>query len=240
VSGSVNQLLTLAVMFFHKSPEKSTSSEKEMIETALFEILTKSKVKPKPSGSFNRKIQLTVDPIWILVRPLTFYAGIKVADCAGTFVFRMMGFKIDPIGRSGINIYHRPGNSMKPPIIIFHGLGIGVCTYVPFVLGMINSVGDRDIILFEIESLSMRLDDRHLLPKDFADYVAISLSFMIDRKCIFVGHSIGTACVRWMDLYHPELVQGRIFIEPISFALWNHDIAHNALYRWPSNAVSCF
>jgi hypothetical protein len=226
-------------MFFHKHTRNLSAKENNMISNALNEIVKKSCSVVQDDNDFIsiKKIKLTTDHAWFIVRPMIFYIAIRLADKVGNFAYKSLGFKLGRIGNMGLIIHHRKGTSRLPPIVLFHGLGIGLCTYVPFVTGMIKRFQDRDIILFEMTSVTMRMDDRYILPKEFADYVALSLSRIVDRKCIFIGHSIGTASIRWIDMFHPEMIHSRIFIDPICFHLWSHDIAYNACYRWPTTSV---
>jgi pimeloyl-ACP methyl ester carboxylesterase len=89
-------------------------------------------------------------------------------------------------------------------------------------------------------SISMIWEDNHLLPKEYATHVMECLKGLKISKCIVAGHSIGTALVRWMDLFFPEMVHGRIFIDPICFNLWAHHTAFNALYRSPRTLNEAF
>ena len=89
-------------------------------------------------------------------------------------------------------------------------------------------------------SISMIWEDNHLLPKEYATHVTECLKVLKIRKCIVAGHSIGTALVRWIDLFYPDMVHGRIYIDPICFHLWTHHIAFNALYRSPRTLNEAF
>jgi pimeloyl-ACP methyl ester carboxylesterase len=126
------------------------------------------------------------------------------------------------------------------PLVFFHGLGIGLVTYIPFILSLIINQPLRPILLFEMPSISMIWEDNHILPKEYATHVSECLKGLKIVKCIMAGHSIGTALVRWMDLYFPEMIHGRIFIDPICFNLWTHHIAFNALYRSPRSLNEAF
>jgi hypothetical protein len=89
-------------------------------------------------------------------------------------------------------------------------------------------------------SITMKLDDNHILPEDFSRHVAETLLSHGFFKNIIAGHSLGTACVSWMHRFHPDLIHSSMFIDPICFKLWHHHIAYNALYREPSNFHELF
>jgi pimeloyl-ACP methyl ester carboxylesterase len=149
-----------------------------------------------------------------------------------------MGFK--RMMNGALPFYLRSGNSEEPPIVFFHGLGIGLTSYLPFIAALAVQHQHRNIVLFEMPSIQMKLDENHVLPSEFALHVNCCLLQLGFKRNIFIGHSLGTACVRWMDLYYPELVIGRIFIDPIVFSLWTHHIAYNAIYREPTTFHEAF
>jgi pimeloyl-ACP methyl ester carboxylesterase len=181
---------------------------------------------------------LTIDPPAIFHRPFVYYVAVRVIDLLCRLLLQLLGFVRKTDGT--LPFYMRTGPSKLPAIVFFHGLGIGLISYIPFVIALSISYPDRNILLFEMPSITMRLVENHVLPKEFAAHVADCLYSLGLTRNIVAGHSIGTACVRWMDLYHPELVASRLFIDPICFQLWTHDIAHNALYRDPTNFHEMF
>ena len=99
---------------------------------------------------------------------------------------------------------------------------------------------DRNIVLFEMPSISMKLDENHILPQDFSNHVASTLLSLSLKSAIFAGHSLGTCCVSWMLKFHPSLVKATLFVDPVCFKLWTHHIAYNALYRKPRTFHEAF
>jgi pimeloyl-ACP methyl ester carboxylesterase len=195
----------------------------------------------------TRKILLTLDPITIYHKPLAHYILVQGIHLGSVMIFSALGFKRYQGSAYKIPFYYRKGspkysNSVPkpPPLVFFHGLGIGLSAYVPLIGGLVVNQPQRTIVLFEMPSISMRLDDNHILPEEYANHVQECLTGLGLGKCIIAGHSVGTACVRWMDLYHPDIVLARIFIDPICFSLWTHHTAHNALYRTPKNLNEAF
>lgn len=87
--------------------------------------------------------------------------------------------------------------------------------------------------MFEMPAISQRLSKGFVTPEKYAGQVANHLKELGFKKSIMVGHSFGTFCVRWMDLFHPELVHSRVFIDPVCFSLFTHHMVYNALYKQP-------
>ncbi|KAI8893907.1 Alpha/Beta hydrolase protein [Globomyces pollinis-pini] len=171
------------------------------------------------------------DPIHIIHRPLAFYLLLNSSQFAGQTYFYARGFQ--RYKGDGLRLYFRNGSSKKPALVFFHGLGVGLTTYLVLIHNMILKYPNRKIFLFEMPFVSMRLDTNYVLPQVFADQVAEYLAMYNVQQAILIGHSFGTACIRWMDLFHPELIRGRIFIDPMCFGLFTASTIYNALYRKP-------
>jgi pimeloyl-ACP methyl ester carboxylesterase len=153
-------------------------------------------------------------------------------------LLEFLGFK--RIHDKELPFFMRSGTSKEPAIVFFHGLGIGLTSYVLFAAGLAFHYPDRTILLFEMPSITMKLDDNHVLPFEFSSHVAECLVSLGLFKNIVAGHSLGTACVAWMLRWFPQLVQGTVFVDPICFKLWHHHIAYNALYREPKGFHETF
>ena len=206
-------------------------------------------IEEKLPGPFRRrglnekgcpKLLLTLDSPKIYHRPLIVYLGIVFIHGFSRAALKTVGYSYFRNSSQGLPFFFRNGSSKKPAIVFFHGLGIGVSIYVLTCAGLAFKYPDRDIILFEMPSVSMKLDDNHLFPEEFSDHVANTLADLGIDSGIFAGHSLGSCCVSWMLRFHPQLVKGTLFIDPICFKLWTHHIAYNALYRKPRNFHEAF
>ncbi|EPZ32945.1 hypothetical protein O9G_005422 [Rozella allomycis CSF55] len=230
----------LSATLFNKRISELELTEKGNIDSLRRAIEEKENhIFPKRKNQTKlRKILLTLDSIRIQHRPIIYYAFIKLFHFGCKVILSILGFNSHT--NHTLPYYSRLGNDKEPALIFFHGLGIGLSTYIPLVAGLVVNYPNRNIILFEMPSISMQLDDNHVLPQEYASHVAECLIGFGLKKNIVAGHSMGTACVRWLDLYYPELVYGRIFLDPICFSLWTHHIAYNALYREPSNFHEAF
>jgi hypothetical protein len=226
--------------FFNDTPGGLSKLQLEMAFEFCDLISSKLPAMMPPRLKQNplKKILLTLDTPAIYHRPLVYYVVVRVIDRVCRLILNTLGFKSKVNDK--LPFYLRTGPSKEPPIVFFHGLGIGLTAYLPFVTALVVKYSDRNIVLFEMPSIQMKLDENHVLPKEFASHVNKCLLNLGFERNIIIGHSLGTACVRWMDLYYPELVIGRIFVDPIVFSLWTHEIAHNAIYRDPSNFHEAF
>ncbi|KAJ3319185.1 hypothetical protein HDV06_006625 [Boothiomyces sp. JEL0866] len=251
--------LCLTVGFFNIDPEKITRQDIFEWASGMFfnkkagdldleqfkkikrftDMVSSRMPKPLPerSGQPLNKILLTLDTPNIIHRPIVYYCLIRIVDFVCRCLLSMLSFHKK---QGELPFYLRSGSSKELPIVFFHGLGIGLTSYLPFVAALAIHYPDRNIILFEMPSITMKLDENHVLPQEYALHVANCLKELGFEKNIIAGHSLGTTCVRWMDLFHPELVHSRLFIDPVCFSLWTHHIAHNALYREPKNFHETF
>jgi pimeloyl-ACP methyl ester carboxylesterase len=236
-----------ASQFFNTNPSQMTTHQWSMTNEFLQLVNKKLKIPLRSRAQEYfclirqaplKKILLTLDPPVIYHRPIVYYLVVRGIDRICRIILQLLGFSRNTDGE--LPFYMRHGTSDEPSIVFFHGLGIGLTSYLPFVLALSISYPDRNILLFEMPSITMRLDENHVLPKEYASHVAESLYVLGLQKIIVAGHSLGTACVRWMDLYYPDLIATRLFIDPICFSLWDHHIAHNALYREPKTFHELF
>jgi pimeloyl-ACP methyl ester carboxylesterase len=229
----------VAGMFFNTSAELDATQME--IKNHVFHVLQKKNVKlnhRRPGQMPLPKVLLTTKTPFLLVRPLLFYAGIKMMYFVGLAALKLMEFENCGTGHRGIHAFYKKktksGNGKA--IVLFHGLGIGLSLYAPFIYQLGQKFPDHDIVLFEMASICMKLDTNYVLPSKYADQVKSMLAKLNIHEAVFIGHSLGSSCVRWIDHFHPEIVAGRIFVDPICFLLWKHDIAYNAVVRWPSTA----
>ena len=231
-----------ACQFFNTTPAKLSDDEREMTDQFCLAIQQKLPTKKFPTRKANqkpmKKILLTLDQPKIYHRPLALYLSVRCIDAFCRMALHFLGFKH---GNDKQLPYHiRKGTSSEPSIVFFHGLGVGLTSYILFAAGLAFNYPDRTIVLFEMPSITMKLNDNHVLPEEFSSHVADTLLSLGLTKNIISGHSLGTACVAWMLRFHPHLVHASIFVDPVCFRLWYHHIAYNALYRTPKGFHETF
>jgi hypothetical protein len=221
-----------ACMIYNKRMEHLSSAETEDILYFLARLEKALRFRFAEGPSKAKKLLLTLDPVTFCHRPLLFYAGIRAADIYTRSALWRSGF----IRKSQIGIvsYVRLGlSSQELPLIFFHGIGIGLYPYLRFILQILKRFPDRTVILFEKKSISMRLCSNHLLPEQYALRIRSTLAQLDINRVVVCGHSMGTVVICWLDHFYPDLIHGRLFLDPICFSLWTHDIAINFVYRKP-------
>ncbi|KAF7795762.1 hypothetical protein EIP86_006929 [Pleurotus ostreatoroseus] len=135
--------------------------------------------------------------------------------------------------------WYRPHRSKtKRPIVFFHGIGIGLWTYVQFFRDILRADPDVGIIAFEDLSVSMRISPPPLRREELLDALPVVLDHHRFDKFVLMGHSYGTV-VQAHIMRSPELAQrvtSWLFIDPIPFLLHQPAVAYNFVYRQPQTA----
>lgn len=116
---------------------------------------------------------------------------------------------------------------------------------------------EREIFLIEFEHVSMKRVHRIPSERETAHAVALMLSLPAGEKhsshihirqvykqqhnpqcraAIFIGHSYGTLSLAWFVKYHPSMIGRLIFIDPICFLLFTHELSYKFFHRTPTSA----
>lgn len=169
-----------------------------------------------------------------LPRPFLLYVFSTAALLFTGFLLYIQGFRRFRATR-GISYWHRPApkcTSLVPPIIFFHGIGLGITPYLWF---LYNACKGREAILVSLHFVSMRLGAANVpTPQEAVKTVEMILSrHRIDNAC-FVSHSFGGLFVAWTMKWAPHLIQSAVLIDPVCFLLYLPDVAYNFVYRKPT------
>ncbi|KAG5192759.1 hypothetical protein JKP88DRAFT_274703 [Tribonema minus] len=134
-----------------------------------------------------------------------------------------------------------------PPLIFVHGVGMGLATYIFFVLKLVRGVTStsdststrqRRIMLIELPHVSLKLGQENV--PSVSEFVATAEA-AIQRHGFgpsrWIGHSLGTCLVGAFLKAKPHLVHSVVLIDPVCFLLWEVDILENFCYRQPSTAM---
>jgi len=151
-------------------------------------------------------------------------------------ILTLSGFSYYPASKSGsLGYYHRGWHdSEAPPVVFVHGIG----TLWLLLLHLIWPISKgRSTFLVELPGVTFK--PKELMQRSNPHEAARGIKFMLEKhsggkasqaKSLFVGHSLGTIVLSWVSRYHPEMIGGLVFIDPITFLLSYHDICHNFLY----------
>lgn len=132
--------------------------------------------------------------------------------------------------------YFRPHKSTTHrPIVLIHGLGIGLATYLPLILRLPKDIG---ILAIEVLPISSHITGALPLPADQAREIGDIIAQQNIDSFVFIGHSYGTFFAKPM-LDTPFLaarMERMVLIDPLAILLHVPDVAYNATSRTPASA----
>ncbi|KAJ3516163.1 hypothetical protein NLJ89_g1291 [Agrocybe chaxingu] len=137
-----------------------------------------------------RSIRTTLDPVLMLHRPLLWYLIVALVDSGTSIALAFLGFKhytpreyqwslsfpLRPLlwlfsrrAPEGVAFpyWYRPHrSSQKIPLVFFHGIGIGLLPYIPFLKSLAKGENrDVGVLLPEILCICMRMTPRSVPPR---------------------------------------------------------------------------
>ncbi|ORZ37476.1 hypothetical protein BCR44DRAFT_1430294 [Catenaria anguillulae PL171] len=154
-----------------------------------------------------------------------YYALMTAVNLSIISLFRLIGYTNvhSPTGDLILHIpsrYTRPSSTLtrpiKKPILLLHGLAVGMTPYLPWCLYTYLTTG-RPIIFLHMPSVSIRL---------FAPHPPTPSSF--NASCNPPGPDPVTM---------RNVVDSAVLTDPISFGLCFVDVAQNFLYKSPTNWI---
>ncbi|KAI5458235.1 hypothetical protein BGZ63DRAFT_363265 [Mariannaea sp. PMI_226] len=230
------------------------------------EILESKLSTPLPNGRGNaQSLRLTLDEVKSTYRSLVWYIIIFFVDQLTHLALRWHGFQYYSKSRTNaiqifpprpqelacsryssspqLSYWHRPhSNSDTLPIVFFHGIGVGLWTYVRFVADLAKMTksgkGDVEVIAIEILPISFRLFARIPTKAEFLEQISTILDHHGWQDFAVVSHSYGSVLTTHM-LHSPRL-QHRIasvaLIDPVTITLQLPHVAYNFTRRSPKMA----
>ncbi|RGP71615.1 alpha beta hydrolase fold family [Fusarium longipes] len=236
----------------------------EEIEHYL-DLLEKRLGRPLENGRGNAKsLRLTLDGITTTYRSLPWYIIVFIVDQATHFAFRLHGFEFYRRPRSSalcvfpprpqelvpgrrspssqLSYWHRPHTANdKLPVVFFHGIGIGLWTYVRFLAGLhetSDGSGSVGVIAVEILPISFRLTPAIPDKTEFLTQMIAILEHHGWEKFALVSHSYGSVLTTHMlhDSALKYRVPSVVLIDPVTIMLHLPDVAYNFTRRKPKRA----
>lgn len=260
--------------FFGLRSWELSDSQKQEITQIVDKFRKKTGIEVKKGFNGKAKCLLvTHEPIEACFRPLLFYILVKglLQDIITPVVFNMAGFKQhqyeqkseegdeqeDSVFSATYWILEgkskserqREGIKTQPPIVLFHGIGIGLLPYYRFTQDILDSLRslkakpnsgsiDRDLVLFEINAVSQHVDPLFPYRHRFVDAYKEILSSHGYEKSIVVGHSFGTFISTWLVHDAPEVVQGFVMIDPVTvFCHYPVGLKHVIYSQYPQKST---
>ncbi|SPN97790.1 uncharacterized protein DNG_01302 [Cephalotrichum gorgonifer] len=212
-------------------------------------------------------LRLTIDGIDTAYRSLAWYAVIFLVDQATHLALAYHGFQYyTPSGSGSRRTFpprpqqlitrrrspapelgywyrpHGPEERGKAPVVFFHGIGVGLWTYVRFLADIAAARrrgGDGiGVIAIEILPISFRLTATPLDKPVFLRAVATIVDHHGWDRFAVASHSYGSVLVTHM-LRSPAMeprITSVILIDPVSLMLHLPDVAYNFTRRGPRRA----
>jgi len=181
-----------------------------------------------------RPFKFSVEPIDSQHRPLFYYffshgfLQRMVAPLA--YFFKGFGsLKSTP----SFNFYVRKAlDGSKAPIVLIHGMGVGVIPYLQLVQDLLVAGEEKhDIILLELPCVSQQVTTHQLLPEDFLRDLQLMMESEGISAARFVGHSYGTMCLAWIAKNAPCIAESFAFLDPGCFFLHDTTTLRAILYK---------
>lgn len=132
--------------------------------------------------------------------------------------------------------FFRPHRSTKHrPIVLAHGLGVGLIVYLPLIMLLPKDVG---ILAIEILPISSRITSPLPLAIDMQREFGDIITQQDLKDFVFVGHSYGTFLTN-QYLKSPLLasrMHSMVLLDPVALLLHLPDVAYNFTKRTPITA----
>eukprot|EP00928_Gymnodinium_smaydae_P012315 TRINITY_DN14473_c0_g1_i1.p1 TRINITY_DN14473_c0_g1~~TRINITY_DN14473_c0_g1_i1.p1 ORF type:complete len:471 (+),score=40.17 TRINITY_DN14473_c0_g1_i1:104-1516(+) len=227
-------------------------SEKEDVQGMVSESVKRFAFPAK--DGFDPEIRFasfTKDPLFFLHRSLLQYLLTSVLPrLLSAIVFRfVLGLRRRTCPKTGLRFWWRTGSSARgtdcaieqPDLLFFHGL-CGFIGYVPLLTLLLLFEPARGAVLMELEDVSQCLDfGRQSSKSAVRCAVQKALEHLnhargsngTQRRCVILGHSVGTCPAVWI-LERPFVeIAGVVLVDPIVVLLTLPDVAFSFLYRAP-------
>ncbi|KAF5690981.1 alpha beta hydrolase fold family [Fusarium circinatum] len=254
--------------FFERGHGSGFGDDEETVEEEVEHYL--SLVEQRLGRKFEegrgnvKSLRLTIDGITTTYRSLVWYIIVFFLDQTTHFAFRWHGFDFHRRPRSSalrvfpprpqelfpgpkspstrLSYWHRAHTAEdKLPVVFFHGIGIGLWTYVRFLAGL-HKTGDGNgsvgVIALEILPISFRLTPAILDKAEFLAHMTSILERHCWHKFALVSHSYGSVLTTHM-LHEPSFqhrVPSVVLIDPVTIMLHLPDVAYNFTRRQPRRA----
>lgn len=130
----------------------------------------------------------------------------------------------------------RPHKSARHrPIVLVHGVGIGLPAYIPLIRGIPRDIG---VLAIEILPISSRITSGMPLFVDLMREVGDIISQQNLQDFIFIGHSYGTFFTKVFleSSYLSSRMHSIVLIDPVAILLHQPDVAYNFFVRDPREA----
>mmetsp|Transcript_4932 Transcript_4932/g.11505 ORF Transcript_4932/g.11505 Transcript_4932/m.11505 type:complete len:514 (+) Transcript_4932:86-1627(+) len=237
--------------FFNKYPSELKDDERSQMGNMLEECERRySWNLAEGYADGVRSMRINFDPVQAWTHPCWYYAAILGLRLATRSTMQLMGFTYHGGAPSGgLSYFHCPppsrpglllegGKPVEPtralPVVLIHGLGIGVAPYVQFIRQL--SVL-RECFVIELPEISQACCETVLPPEVMAEALSAMLQAHGHSQATFVAHSYGTFVMSWVLQFRRSFVAKAVLLDPVALLLAQPDVAYNFLYRNPDQGM---
>ncbi|KAL5412980.1 hypothetical protein PMIN06_004469 [Paraphaeosphaeria minitans] len=245
----------LWALFDREGPPGDDDDELEEYVEAVEEMLGKN---IRPGWGPAACLRLNFRTFAVSHRSLTYYMIIGTIDFLVSMILLVSGFtfyrqprnkflKTFPLrlltllapkesAAPNFSYFYRPHKSTTHrPIVLIHGIGIGLASYLPLLLMLPKDIG---ILAIEILPISSRITEALPLPADQVREIGYIFAQQNLDSFVFIGHSYGTFFAKLM-LETPFLaarMERMVLVDPVAILLHVPDVAYNITSRKPKDA----
>jgi pimeloyl-ACP methyl ester carboxylesterase len=249
----------LAWAFFERDAAEVNGEDEEDLDGMVNRIGALLGRKLPPGRGAATALRLTLDPVEAKYRSFLWYLIIGLIDVATHVCLAWFGFQYyaqpakDALSvfpprpqqllsrkRSvapGMGYWHRPGRPDVTPVVLLHGIGVGLLSYIRLLVAITSRDPDAPVIAVEILPISFRLCPPPLPRPQFLSSLSdVLAAHSIDRFCL-VGHSYGTVLAT--HVVHSPLcprIESLVLVDPVAVQLHLPDVAVNFTRRPPRTA----
>ncbi|CDR98948.1 uncharacterized protein SPSC_06287 [Sporisorium scitamineum] len=211
-------------------------------ETLLKPALDKVAARGPPR---IRMMRLTIDPVRTRSRPLACYLATNTLSYLTIRKAIRGGFELCTEGRLPY-LYRAPSVSASStqngrldttPLVVLHGLGIGLAQYASLVTFFLHSpvFVHRPILILLQPNISQTIISPHFL-KPFGHHETTSAfrSILTKRRWHSIdvlSHSYGSLVHSWLLKSLTHQVRRSCFVDPVCFQLWVPFVCSNFVYK---------
>jgi pimeloyl-ACP methyl ester carboxylesterase len=242
-----------------------TEDDAEEMEEYL-QVVEKLAGHKFPEGQGRAKaLRLTLDPIEMDVRCLTWYATVMLVEHVTFVRFWIAGFSYrrtrvagpwvlpprpatllagDRSPAKSLSYWYRPHTSKTHlPVLFIHGIGIGLYPYVDTLEAIAKQSGDAadgdvGVLAIELLPICSRLTQPILQREAFIAQITTILDTHNYTHFVLASHSYGSVFSTYL-LTHEALtsrIRATVLIDPVTILLHMPDVAFNFTVRQPRTA----
>ncbi|KAI9574737.1 hypothetical protein HD554DRAFT_2011317 [Boletus coccyginus] len=243
---------------FHNSPLPIThllpDHHRDVLDRAIRQIENRAGVAiPDGPSSGVSPILLTIDKLNVTSRPFVWYAMVLATNwMLRRWLERVYSVRFGRYG--GLEYCIRIPESWDPvrgcrPIVLFHGLGIGLMQYKLLIDNLLRNFSDRPVLIPIQPNISQDIFHSKFLKPMNRHEMTAHLSGLLrelgwvssndpsllplntpSQGIVILSHSNGSFLHAWFLKAYPEMVVRSCFVDPVTFCCWEGDMCYNFLY----------